>query len=172
MGELHQLRVAQVSGGAPAKVANIRTTRKNIARIYTVISQITKLKVREEYKRRKRDLLPLDLREKLTRRERLRLPNNLRFKKTNRQRQLIKKYPRRKFAVIDSSNYLPKNVRKANVKAVLSEKKTSNRYHQYLKKKQKTIKAMQTKRRQRGIKNTKPTRKYKPRQKKESNQES
>ena len=41
--ELHQLRVAQVSGGAPAKVANIRTTRKNIARIYTIISQIQKV---------------------------------------------------------------------------------------------------------------------------------
>lgn len=41
--ELHQLRVAQVSGGAPAKVANIRIVRKNIARIYTVISQMTKV---------------------------------------------------------------------------------------------------------------------------------
>ena len=41
--ELHNLRVAQVSGGAPAKVANIRTVRKNIARIHTVISQITKV---------------------------------------------------------------------------------------------------------------------------------
>eukprot|EP00483_Globobulimina_turgida_P000949 UN00951 len=73
--ELHQLRVAQVSGGAPAKVANIRTTRKNIARIYTIISQITKQKVREEIKRKKQSKLPLDLRPKLTRRERLRLPN-------------------------------------------------------------------------------------------------
>ena len=41
--ELHQLRVAQVSGGAPAKVATIRVVRKNIARIYTIISQITKV---------------------------------------------------------------------------------------------------------------------------------
>merc|ERR1712176_1031689 len=147
-------------------------TRKNIARIYTIISQITKQKVREECKRQNQTLLPLDLRPKLTRRERLRLPNHLRFKKSGRQKYLIKKFPRRKFAVIDSSEYLPKNVREANIKSVLSQKKSSNRYHQYLKKKQKTIKAMQTKRRQRGIKNTKPTRKYKPRQKKESNQES
>ena len=41
--ELHQLRVAQVSGGAPAKVGNIRVTRKNIARVLTVIRQITKV---------------------------------------------------------------------------------------------------------------------------------
>ena len=41
--ELHSLRVAQVSGGAPAKVANIRTVRKNIARIHTIMSQITKV---------------------------------------------------------------------------------------------------------------------------------
>eukprot|EP01084_Bolivina_argentea_P101573 182077_1 len=135
--ELHQLRVAQVSGGAPAKVANIRTTRKNIARIYTIISQITKQKVREEYKKQQKTLLPLDLRLKLTRRERLRLPNSLRFKKTNRERRLIKKFPRRKFAVIDSSNYLPRNVRRANIKSVLSQKKSPNRYHRYLKKKTK-----------------------------------
>ena len=109
----------------------------------------------------------MDLRPKLTRKERLRLPNNLRFKKTNKQKKLIKKYPRRKFAVIDSSNYLPQNVRRANIKAVLSKKKTSSRYHRYLKKKQKSIKAMQIKRRRRGIKNTKPTRTYKPRQKKQ-----
>lgn len=41
--ELHQLRVAQVSGGAPAKVAQIRTTRKNINRLLTIISQITRV---------------------------------------------------------------------------------------------------------------------------------
>mmetsp|Transcript_45670 Transcript_45670/g.40907 ORF Transcript_45670/g.40907 Transcript_45670/m.40907 type:complete len:192 (+) Transcript_45670:57-632(+) len=146
--ELHQLRVAQVSGGAPAKVANIRTTRKNIARIYTIISQITKQKVREEYKRQKKTLLPLDLRQKLTRRERLRLPNEYRFKKTPKQRSLINKYPRRKFAVIDSSNYLSKNVRELNIKNVLSEKKSSNRYYQYLRKKQNASKSMKKKNKQ------------------------
>merc|ERR1719336_1039863 len=161
--ELHQLRVAQVSGGAPAKVANIRTTRKNIARIYTIISQITKQKVREEYERQRRTLLPLDLRQKLTRKERLRLPKALRFKKTVRQRQLIKKFPRRKFAVIDmspSGNKLPLHVRKANVKAVLSQKKTASRYHKYLKEKQRITRAVRRARRMRGIK-TKPTKKRK-----------
>merc|ERR1711971_876850 len=158
--ELHQLRVAQVSGGAPAKVANIRTTRKNIARIYTIISQITKQKVREEYARQKRTLLPLDLRQKLTRKERLRLPKALRFKKTVKQRQLIKKFPRRKFAVIDIDNKLPLGVRQANVKAVLSEKKSANRYYKYMKAKQRMTRAVRTVRRERGI-----NRRRKPRKK-------
>merc|ERR1712154_513068 len=128
-----------VSGGAPAKVANIRTTRKNIARIYTIISQITKQKVREECMRQNQTLLPLDLRAKLTRRERLRLPKELRFKKTVRQKQLIKKFPRRKYAVVNLQRALPKHVREANVKAVLSEKKVSNRYDRYAQKKRKIM---------------------------------
>ena len=41
--ELHQLRVAQVSGGAPAKVASIRVVRKNIARLCTIVTQMTKV---------------------------------------------------------------------------------------------------------------------------------
>merc|ERR1712129_508198 len=72
----------------------------------------------------------------LTRKERLRLPKSLRFKKTVKQRQIIKKYPRRKFAVIDmspSGNKLPFAVRQANVKAVLSQKKSANRYHKCMK---------------------------------------
>jgi len=79
--ELHKLRVAQQTGGAPAKIAQIRILRKNIARILTTVSQITKQKVREQYKKEGKKLLPLDLRPKLTRRERLRLPNEYRFKK-------------------------------------------------------------------------------------------
>merc|ERR1711971_203105 len=140
--ELHQLRVAQVSGGAPAKGANIRTTRKNIARIYTIISQITKQKVREECQRQNQTLLPLDLRAKLTRRERLRLPKELRFKKTAKQKQMIKKYPRRKFAVINRNRSLPAHVKAANVKAVLSEKKVSNRYERYAIKKRRMMRGM------------------------------
>eukprot|EP01083_Nonionella_stella_P033848 92620_1 len=149
--ELHQLRVAQVSGGAPAKVANIRTTRKNIARIYTIISQITKQKVREEIKRRKQDKLPLDLRPKLTRRERLRLPKELRFKKTNKQRKLIKKYPRRKFAVINLNNAITANIKKQNVKMALTQNKSSNKYIRYLRKKQRAVIYMKRRKKQ-GIK--------------------
>mmetsp|Transcript_1192 Transcript_1192/g.2323 ORF Transcript_1192/g.2323 Transcript_1192/m.2323 type:complete len:192 (-) Transcript_1192:177-752(-) len=145
--ELHQLRVAQVSGGAPAKVANIRTTRKNIARIFTIISQITKQKVRDECKRQKKTLLPLDLRPKLTRRERLRLPNELRFKKTPKQRRLIKKFPRRKFAVIDGDTPLAPKVKQANIEAVLTQKKPANRYHAYLKQKRQSQRVLLSRRR-------------------------
>jgi len=140
--ELHQLRVAQVSGGAPAKVAMIRTTRKNIARIYTIISQITKQKVREQYQKTGNKLLPLDLRPKLTRRERLALPKHLRNKKTPKQKRLCRKYPKRKFAVIHQDFALPLDVVQSNVKAVLSARKDS-RYRHYLIKKQKAIAFMQ-----------------------------
>ena len=71
-----QLRVAQVTGGAPAKLAQIKVVRKNIARALTVLSQqkraavgysfswlITQLK--EHYAKAK--YLPTDLRAKTTR---------------------------------------------------------------------------------------------------------
>ena len=44
--ELQGLRVAQVTHGAPAKIAKIGQVRKSIARILTVTNQITKDKVR------------------------------------------------------------------------------------------------------------------------------
>ena len=42
---IFQLRVAQVTGGAPAKLAKIGGVRKNIARVLTVYNQLTKSKV-------------------------------------------------------------------------------------------------------------------------------
>mmetsp|Transcript_4194 Transcript_4194/g.7149 ORF Transcript_4194/g.7149 Transcript_4194/m.7149 type:complete len:195 (+) Transcript_4194:1116-1700(+) len=145
--ELHQLRVAQVTGAAQAKISNIYSTRKNIARIYTIISQITKQKVRDECVRQNKKLLPLDLRPKLSRKDRLRLPKELRFKKTPKQRRLIQKYPRRKFAVIDSSRPLPDNVRDANIESVLSAKKESSRFQQYLRRKKQAKMSMNALRR-------------------------
>jgi ribosomal protein L29 len=44
-GELQTLRIAQVTGGAPAKLAKIGSIRKSIARVLTVTNQITKSKV-------------------------------------------------------------------------------------------------------------------------------
>ena len=102
-------------------------------------------KVRDEYKRQKKSLLPLDLRKKLTRRERLRLPNNYRFKKTSKQIKLINKYPRRKFALINTSQQLSSNIKQLNIKTVLSQKKLSNRYYQYLRKKQNASKSLRNK---------------------------
>lgn len=41
-----QLRVAKVTGGAPSKLAKIKTVRKSIARVLTVYNQTQKQKVR------------------------------------------------------------------------------------------------------------------------------
>jgi large subunit ribosomal protein L35e len=43
--ELSTLRVAQVTNGAPAKLAKIGVVRKNIARVLTVYNQLSKSKV-------------------------------------------------------------------------------------------------------------------------------
>lgn len=43
--ELQTLRIAQVTGGAPAKLAKIKEVRKNIARVLTVANQQAKSKV-------------------------------------------------------------------------------------------------------------------------------
>ena len=63
--ELQQLRVVQVSGGAPAKLAKIRVVRKSIAKLLTVIHEKQRAEVKEEYKNKKRQ--PVDLRAKKTR---------------------------------------------------------------------------------------------------------
>ena len=47
--ELQQLRVVQVSGGAPAKLAKIRVVRKSIAKLLTVIHEKQRAEVKEEY---------------------------------------------------------------------------------------------------------------------------
>jgi len=49
--ELNNLRVAKVSGsGAASKLARIRTVRKTIARVLTVINQTQKDEIRKLYK--------------------------------------------------------------------------------------------------------------------------
>ena len=48
--ELNNLRVAKVSGsGAASKLARIRTVRKTIARVLTVINQTQKAEIRKLY---------------------------------------------------------------------------------------------------------------------------
>lgn len=69
--ELQSLRIAQVTGGAPAKLAKIGAIRKSIARVLTVTNQITKAKLREKFAGEK--FLPTDLRQKKTRAIRRRL---------------------------------------------------------------------------------------------------
>ncbi len=69
--ELSTLRVAQVTGGAAAKLSKIGVLRKSIARVLTVHNQNTKSKLREKVEDKKR--MPAELREKKTRAIRRRL---------------------------------------------------------------------------------------------------
>ena len=95
--ELQQLRVVQVSGGAPAKLAKIRVVRKGIARLLTVICEKQRAEVKEKYANKKRK--PVDLREKktrairraLTKEERENAPLTLKKKAWN--------FPQRNFSV-------------------------------------------------------------------------
>lgn len=66
-----QLRVVQKTGGAASKLAQIKTVRKNIARVLTVYHQKQKDSLREYAKQNK--YLPTDLRHKRTRAIRRRL---------------------------------------------------------------------------------------------------
>lgn len=66
-----QLRVVQKTGGAASKLAQIKTVRKNIARVLTVYHQKQKDSLREYARQNK--YLPTDLRHKRTRAIRRRL---------------------------------------------------------------------------------------------------
>ena len=66
-----QLRVAQVTGGAPAKLSKIGSVRKSIARVLTVHNQLSKSKLREKVVGTK--FVPIELRSKTTRAIRRRL---------------------------------------------------------------------------------------------------
>ncbi len=62
---LSELRVAQVTGSAPSKLAQIRDVRKSIAVLLTVYNQRRALAIRKKFKNAKH--LPKDLRPKKTR---------------------------------------------------------------------------------------------------------
>merc|ERR1712215_542199 len=63
--ELSQLRVAKVTGGAASKLSKIRTVRKSVARVHTVINQTQKENLRKFY--HNKTFKPKDLRKKKTR---------------------------------------------------------------------------------------------------------
>ncbi|CAE8736449.1 unnamed protein product [Polarella glacialis] len=83
-GELAQLRVAKVAGGAASKLAKIKGVRKGIARILTVYNQKQKAEARKQYKGKK--YMPLDLRPKKTRKIRRALKTEQKYAKTLRQK--------------------------------------------------------------------------------------
>jgi len=95
--ELSTLRVAKVTGGAAAKLSKIRVTRKNIARVLTVINQTQSQELRKFYSGKK--YVPLDLRPKLTRAMRRALTPAEKNAKSRRTIRKLKAFPRRMYAL-------------------------------------------------------------------------
>lgn len=83
--ELLQLRVAKVAGGSSSRIAKINSTRKDIARVYTVLHAKQRANLREFYKNKK--YVPLDLRPKQTRALRRALTPQEKNAKTLRQQK-------------------------------------------------------------------------------------
>jgi large subunit ribosomal protein L35e len=96
-GELAQLRLAKVSSGQPAKLAKIKSFRKGIARVLTVISEKRRTAARAEFEGKK--FKPYDLRVKKTHAQRLRLSKEDSNRRTLRQLKKELNFPKRKFAV-------------------------------------------------------------------------
>merc|ERR1712108_86619 len=81
--ELSQLRVAKVTGGAASKLSKIRTVRKSIARVLTVVHQTQKENLRKFYHNKK--YKPKDLRKRKTRALRRALTTHEKSIKTAKQ---------------------------------------------------------------------------------------
>jgi len=95
--ELAQLRVAQVTGSTPAKIAKIRDVRKSIARALTVYNQTRKIEVRKSFAGKVHK--PLDLRRKLTRAFRRRLRPSQAAALTTKRKKRLAHYSTRKYAI-------------------------------------------------------------------------
>jgi len=95
--ELAGLQVAKVTGGAASKLSKIRTVRKNVARVLTVMNQTQKQELRKFYKGK--HYKPIDLRYKKTRAMRRALTKHEQSLRSHKQLAKQRKYPMRKFAV-------------------------------------------------------------------------
>ena len=95
--ELAALRVSQVTGGAPTKLAQISVVRKNIARALTVLNTQKRAALKERYAKAK--YIPTDLRVKKTRAMRRALTKEQAAKKTLRQHKKELAFPMRKYAL-------------------------------------------------------------------------
>uniref|UniRef100_A0A914XKV8 Large ribosomal subunit protein uL29 n=1 Tax=Plectus sambesii TaxID=2011161 RepID=A0A914XKV8_9BILA len=95
--ELAGLQVAKVTGGAASKLSKIRTVRKNVARVLTVMNQTQKQELRKFYKGK--HYKPLDLRYKKTRAIRRALTKHEQSLRSKKQQAKVRKFPLRKFAV-------------------------------------------------------------------------
>ncbi|MFH4976909.1 hypothetical protein AB6A40_003618 [Gnathostoma spinigerum] len=97
--ELASLRVLKVTGAGigTGKLSKVRTVRKNIARILTVMNQTQKQELRKFYKGK--HYKPLDLRFKKTRAMRRALTKKEASLKTAKELAKLRKFPVRKYAV-------------------------------------------------------------------------
>lgn len=96
--ELSQLRVAQQTSSAAAKLNRIGLMRKNVARVLTVLNQKERDNLRTFYATKK-TTVPKTLRAKLTHRRRLALKAEELAHKTRRARREAAKFPKKVFAV-------------------------------------------------------------------------
>ena len=98
--DLQNVRFTKVSGTAVAKLSKIKTLRKQIARVLTIIRENKKEEeVKTTIKNLKMKHIPLDLRPKLTRAMRRRMTKFERKLVTLRQLKRKLNFPMRKFAV-------------------------------------------------------------------------
>ncbi|KAJ9449335.1 60S ribosomal protein L35-3 [Diplonema papillatum] len=95
--ELASLRVAQVTGGPATKVAKIKTVRKSIAKVLTVLNCNMKNNLRQLYRGKK--FMPVDLKKKTTRAMRRALTHKEKSSQTLRQQKMAAAFPQRKFAL-------------------------------------------------------------------------
>jgi large subunit ribosomal protein L35e len=95
--ELSSLKVAKVAGGAPAKLAKIKSLRKSVASVLTVIHEKKRDKIKAESEGKK--YLPLDIRPKRTRAIRRRLTKKQASKLLLRVIKRKSNFPQRKFSV-------------------------------------------------------------------------
>eukprot|EP01061_Rhynchopus_euleeides_P007766 TRINITY_DN1681_c0_g1_i2.p3 TRINITY_DN1681_c0_g1~~TRINITY_DN1681_c0_g1_i2.p3 ORF type:complete len:124 (+),score=60.54 TRINITY_DN1681_c0_g1_i2:106-477(+) len=95
--ELSALRVAQVTGGPASKLAKIKTVRRSVAKVLTVLNQNQKAALRKVYAGKK--FVPRDIRVKKTRAMRRALKPEELAAKTLRQQKRDAAFPQRKFAL-------------------------------------------------------------------------
>ena len=95
--ELSSLKVAKTAGGAPAKLAKIKSVRKSIAAVLTVIHEQKKNQIKADSKDKKYQ--PLDVRGKRTRAIRRRLTKKQESKLVLKVVKRKLNFPQRKFAV-------------------------------------------------------------------------
>jgi large subunit ribosomal protein L35e len=91
------LRLAKATNGAPAKLGEIKQTRRNVARVLTVMRQRLRETLKAKYAKGK--FMPLDLRPHTT--KKMRRNAKLATRKTTSARALkrIRAFPKRKYAL-------------------------------------------------------------------------